>query len=180
MDYSTVALRQEAYRSVLAGPDRLGDELAERLPALRRLRAEYEDARPVTELPPSVGRLTLRPDAATPPSGARALLTAGRRFARHLVVPPRTGKDVAVSAADARWWTVSALDSAFVQAADRRSYTHHIRDLAAFRGGLLATGRTFVTLWRRWPGLGRDYRSALPRLTGSQTWQRLLGLDAGH
>ncbi|WP_210480566.1 glycosyltransferase [Naasia sp. SYSU D00948] len=180
MDYSTFALRQEAYRSILAGPDRLAAELGERLPALRALRSGYEDGRAVDSLPAGVRRLTLRGAEGAEgaePGAARALLLAARRFGRHLLVPPRARGDVAVSAREARWWAVSALDRVYVEAGDRRSYTHHTRDLGAFRTGLRETVSSFVTMWRRWPSLRRDYREALPRLTSADTWRRLVGLD---
>ena len=180
MEYSTVALHHKAIEDFLAGPEHLFDLLRGALPAVRELRAGYDDARirpSAKEFPaPSFDAVRIE-NLLDPPVhpmaiAKRALSTVGH----HLRAPDpdaRARPQINVPARNARWFLLGTLDSATVSNADGSGVAFRTRDPEQFRALL---GRT-VALYRRlvadWARTSRSYRAAVPELTSVDAWRRV-------
>jgi galactofuranosylgalactofuranosylrhamnosyl-N-acetylglucosaminyl-diphospho-decaprenol beta-1,5/1,6-galactofuranosyltransferase len=181
MEYSTVALHHRAIEDFLAGPEHLFDLLRGALPAVRELRAGYDDARirpSAKEFPaPSFDAVRIE-NLLDPPVhpmaiAKRALTTIGH----HLRAPDpdaRARPQINVPARNARWFLLGTLDSATVSNSDGSGVAFRTRDPDQFRALL---GRT-VALYRRlvadWARTSRCYRAAVPELTSVDAWRRAL------
>jgi galactofuranosylgalactofuranosylrhamnosyl-N-acetylglucosaminyl-diphospho-decaprenol beta-1,5/1,6-galactofuranosyltransferase len=180
MEYSTVALHHKAIEDFLAGPEHLFDLLRGALPAVRELRAGYDDARirpSAKEFPaPSFDAVRIE-NLLDPPVhpmsiAKRALSTIGH----HLRAPDpgaRARPQINVPARNARWFLLGTLDSATVSNADGSGVAFRRRDPEQFRRLL---GRT-VALYRRlaadWSRTSDAYRGAVPELTSVDAWRRV-------
>ena len=180
MEYSTVALHHKAIEDFLAGPEHLFDLLRGALPAVRELRAGYDDARirpSAKEFPaPSFDAVRIE-NLLDPPVhpmsiAKRALSTIGH----HLRAPDpgaRARPQINVPARNARWFLLGTLDSATVSNADGSGVAFRRRDPEQFRRLL---GRT-VALYRRlaadWSRTSRSYRAAVPELTSVDAWLQI-------
>jgi len=183
LDYATVAVRQLAYESVLAGPDALHSELTTRLAQVRGTRAEYAES-------------TLHKDtAAFEPLPATAYFGESREANGPFPID-RSLRDILKSAVPRHWlrrprpdavahpqshlphgtpwWRLPDLDSFLISNAEGSGVTHHVRDRAEFRRLLMSSIRHNLRIRKRWSTLRSEYRSALPRITSVETWRRTL------
>ncbi|GGC64746.1 glycosyltransferase [Hoyosella rhizosphaerae] len=174
LEYSTVALQNQAIEDFLAGPDILFNELPTSLGKIQKIRAEFPDAvvaGSATDLPlPSgadVGDVSL-------PTNAPAKL---KRFGKAVIHNLRPTKDqhherpqLNVATLDARWFLLSQVDGVTVTTADGRGVVYRKRDkkLAAqlFKDAL----RLRRELGQRFPEMQKQYRAAAPTLTSRERW----------
>ena len=180
MEYSTVALHHKSIEDFLAGPARLPASLRDALPAVRKLREGYDDARifssaqqlPMPLFDPVRIEALLDPPVRPLAIGKRALSTVSR----HLRSPrPETRErpQINVSARNARWFLLGMVDSATVSNSDGTGVAFRKRDPQQFRTLLIRT----ITLYRRliaeWNDTAQRYRAAIPTLTSVESWDRI-------
>ncbi|MGH3979048.1 MAG: glycosyltransferase, partial [Pseudonocardiaceae bacterium] len=179
MEYSTVALHHKAIEDFLAGPDHLFGSLREALPAVRELRAGYDDAQilrsakqfPSPSFDPVRVERLLQPPVHPVVIAKRALSTIGH----HLRAPDpdaRNRPQINVPARNARWFLLGSLDSATVSNADGSGVAFRRRDPAQFRQLLARTVALYRRLVAEWAGISRVYRDAVPELTSVEAWRR--------
>ncbi|MBA2470760.1 MAG: galactofuranosyltransferase GlfT2 [Pseudonocardiales bacterium] len=184
MEYSTVALHHKSIEDFLDGPERLFASLRDALPAVRKLREGYDDARifssaqqlPMPLFDPVRVEALLEPPVHPVAIAKRALSTVSR----HLRAPqPQTRErpQINVAARNARWFLLGMVDSATVSNADGSGVTFRKRDPQQFRALLART----ITLYRRlvaeWDVTASRYRAAVPTLTSVESWEQVF---AGH
>jgi len=182
MDYYTVALRQLAYESVLAGPGVLHAELTSRLPQIRAMAASYRESKLVRTLSqfdrfPSTTYIDGNDER---PRGRAVYKFLARNFLRHgLKRPNDTSEDRpdVHLPSSAPWWIVPGFDSVAVTNAEGSGVTWHIRDRARFRNLLWASLTNHLRYRNGWGRLSREYRRDLKRLTSPSAWKATLGLD---
>ncbi|WP_149360320.1 glycosyltransferase [Lolliginicoccus suaedae] len=174
LEYSTVALQNEAIKDFLAGPGILFDELPTSLAKVQKIRAEYPDAvvaGSATDLPlPSgsdIGSVGL-------PVTTPAKL---KRFGRAVVHNLRPAKpahherpQLNVATLDARWFLLSQVDGVTVTTADGRGVVYRKRDRAVAARLLKEALGLRRELEKRFPELQAAYRSAFPELTSRERW----------
>ena len=182
MDYYTVALRQLAYESVLAGPGALHSELTTRLPQIRATAASYRESRLVRSLSlfDRFPRTTYIDTSEERPRGRAVYKFLARNFVRHGLKKPNDTSDVRPDAhlpSSAPWWIVPNYDSVAVTNAEGSGVTWHIRDRAQFRNLLWASLTNNLRYRNGWSRLSREYRRDLKRLTSPDAWKATLGLD---
>ncbi len=179
MQYSVVELRHRALEDVLAGPDRLHDDLPRKLAEVRELRKQFTDA-----------RLEADPDAFPPvrrakprkkdldseiPGRASQYLSALKGSLRQFVATrslSRTHPESALPAMDASWFRLATLDSAVVSMPDGTSAALYQREPALFREQLRRTVEIHERLHREWPRLAELYREQLGEVTSPQRWEK--------
>jgi galactofuranosylgalactofuranosylrhamnosyl-N-acetylglucosaminyl-diphospho-decaprenol beta-1,5/1,6-galactofuranosyltransferase len=180
MQYSTAELRHRALEDVLAGPERLHDDLRTKLPEIRALRQQFEDARTVAdpdafppvkrEKPPRRGK-----EPTQPKGQLGQIITAGLSAVRQFRPPRPLSKrhpEARLAAMDARWWMLSQFDSAVVSTPDGTMSSWHHRDPARFADMMKRTVEIHQRLLREWPTLSRRYKDALPEITSEQRWEK--------
>lgn len=180
MEYSAVALQEMALRDFLAGPERLFPTLPTALPAIRELRGNFDDGRPLdsaTQVPLShLDELAAQTFAAAPTNKiaiakglARGMLHNLRSpDPAHHVVPQRN-----VPSRQAQWFVLSQLDSATVSTPDGRGVTFRRRDPQLFRSMLRQAAAQHRAVAKAWPSLRSRYREALPELTSREAWKQI-------
>ena len=180
MQYYTEAGRLMAQRDVLAGPDALHPMIGTKLPEIRSLAAEFDDAiarkdqdqfPPVhMDKPPRKGRPFSEP--------RRSMLPAwtAKTLAKQLIKPPRRRAEenpqAAIPHLDAKWWRLSAYDSALVSNAEGTQIAWYKRDPRQVREMLAHAIGAHVELHRRWPQLQRSFQDAVERITSFEEWER--------
>jgi galactofuranosylgalactofuranosylrhamnosyl-N-acetylglucosaminyl-diphospho-decaprenol beta-1,5/1,6-galactofuranosyltransferase len=180
MQYFTEAGRLMAQRDVLAGPDALHPVIGTKLPEIRGMASAFDDASakkdpdqypPVwQEKPPRKGRGFSQP--------ARFLLPAwtAKTLVKQLVKPPRPKAkehpQATIAHLDAKWWRLSAYDSALVSNAEGTQVSWYKRDPRTVREMLGDAIGAHVELYRRWPELQRTYRAAVGRITSFEAWEQ--------
>ena len=180
MQYYTETGRLLAQRDVLDGPDALHGNIGTKLPEIRGLAAAFDDARTEKDLdrfpavhvdkPPRKGRPFTQPGRLALPAWT------ARTLAKQLVKPtrPRAAENpqAVIPHLDARWWRLSAYDSALVSNAEGTQVAWYKRDPRQVRTMLAEAVGAHVTLHRRWNALREQYREALPRITSFEAWER--------
>lgn len=189
MDYGTVALRQLAYDSVLAGPESLHAELATRLPEIRRTMADHRETalqKDIRSIPHFPTTLYFGEDPATDtarPRGLRIplflLKTLGRHWFARVPVHAADRPEAHVPHASP-WWRLVGRDSFVMSNAEGSGVTWHVRDRALFRSLLLGSIRRNLRIRRRWASLSERYRRQLPTITSLEAWSSTLGLDGSN
>ncbi len=174
LEYSTVAIQNEAIRDFMAGPDRLFELLPTALGKVAELRKEYPDAVIVpssTELPLASGAGV---GAVGDPGGTLAKV---RRLGKGIVHNLR-GADPAhherpqlnVPTLDARWYLLSQVDGVTVTTADGRGVVYRKRDPRIAKELLAEALRLRRELARRFPDLKSEYRAAHAELSSRKRW----------
>jgi galactofuranosylgalactofuranosylrhamnosyl-N-acetylglucosaminyl-diphospho-decaprenol beta-1,5/1,6-galactofuranosyltransferase len=179
LEYSTVALQELAMHDFAEGPHALFEQLPVALNEVRKRRAEFADGQVLAsakELPlPSMDRVRasrfLKPP--TNPITIGATLVSGLV---HNIMPVRPEHherpQLNVAAQDARWFLLARLDGATVGTSDGRGVAFRKRDPRVFWKLLVTALANHVRLAREFPRLRRQYREALPQLTGPEQWTR--------
>jgi galactofuranosylgalactofuranosylrhamnosyl-N-acetylglucosaminyl-diphospho-decaprenol beta-1,5/1,6-galactofuranosyltransferase len=180
MQYAALALRHEAYRNILRGPDGLHEDMHTRLARSRALMGKFSDGTVIKDreaLPPISTRLGGPAPTNRSKGPGRYLrpLWLARVALRHGLssVPPlaKTEAQAHLTFEDARWWVTPMYDSVLVSNAEGSGATFHTRDPKLFRTMLLRSLRLRMRLIREWPQLREQYRSALPRITSVESWK---------
>jgi len=188
MQYYPIALRHQALRDILSGPEHLRATLATAMPRARELASSFSETRVHRDSEATVrarrGRLVFKavthPDLVAPTGLSLRWQTASALVRQWLHRPgddQQAQPEVEFSKADAFWWRIARYDSAIVSAADGSGKNVYRRDRARHRRMLRDSLRLHRELRRRWPRLSADYRSALADLTSVQSWGRMFEGD---
>ena len=177
LEYSTVAIQNEAMKDFLAGPEQLFDILDTALPRINKLRKNYSDAQVLSsasDLPAPSGGPAGLTNIPTKPLIKIKTLTQGllnnARFAdaRHHHVP-----QVNLPPIEARWFSLSRVDGATVTTADGRGVVYRKRD----RGQMIALAKDSARLQKevaaRFDEMRTRYRAAHPELTSKEAWAKI-------
>jgi galactofuranosylgalactofuranosylrhamnosyl-N-acetylglucosaminyl-diphospho-decaprenol beta-1,5/1,6-galactofuranosyltransferase len=188
LQYSTVVVQQKAMRDFEAGPLALFDNIGTALGDVAGVRSQWDDAKVIAS-PRELGLPTMSMTKAErflkPPSNP---LTIGRSLIAGLVHNALPAKpehherpQLNLANPDARWFMMSRLDGATVATADARGVAYRKRDPKVFRSLLKESLAEHIRIARNFPRLRREYRAAMPELTGSARWEKVFGIgpDAG-
>ncbi|MGH3444210.1 MAG: glycosyltransferase, partial [Nocardioidaceae bacterium] len=185
LQYSTAELRHLALEDVFAGPERLHEELATKLPQLRELRSRFPDAQtsPDPDAFPAVRRdkPPKRGQDPTQPKGKVGQLLAAATSAARQALPIRRlateHPEALLAAMDAKWWMVAQFDSVVVSMPDGTSASWHQRDRDEFADLLRRTVEIHQRLLREWPSLSRRYRESLDDIVSPERWRKTFDAD---
>ncbi|AIU31441.1 Glycosyltransferase [Corynebacterium ulcerans] len=186
LEYSTVAIQNEAMKDFLAGPDQLFDILESSLPRIAAIRKTYSDAvvlPTAADLPkptgiPGVpirdigGRLAPIKKAVWLAKGLKHSLSKENKD--HHEVPQAN-----LSPIEARWFSLSRLDGATVTTADGRGVVYRKRDLEQAKELLKESRRLQKEVAENFDRLRSEYRAAHTRLTSREAWSEIFagGVD---
>ena len=181
MQYSTAELRLLAIEDVLQGPAHLHPSIGTRLADVRAIRSAYPDAqaKPHSDSFPQV-KLAKPPRRGgrdesvreSPLVQLKLAALGGLRQFRPVKALARKHPEVRLSAAEARWYTLAARDSAIVSTTDGAGASWYRRDPKQFRRLLKRTVIAHEELAREWPRLAREYRRALDDVTSPSAWEK--------
>ena len=180
MQYYTEAGRLMAQKDVLDGPDALHPSIGTKLPEIRAMAASFDDAAakkdpelypPIhVDKPPRKGRPFSEPH--------RLLLPAwtAKTLVKQLVTSPKQraaeNPQATIPHLDAKWWRLSAYDSALVSNAEGTQVSWYKRDPRQVREMLAEAITAHLALHRGWNTLRDRYREAAPRITSFEAWER--------
>lgn len=177
LEYSTVAIQNQAMDDFLAGPEHIFSILESALPDVHRLRKEYSDAIVLpgaTALPTPSGRKAVyRPPVKLPAIGVRLSRGVVQQLKQadpvHHEIP-----QLNVATQDARWFLLCLVDGVTVTTADGRGVVYRKRDRAQMFSLLTGSLRRQFLLLRKFNKMRKIYRNALPTLTSKQKWETVL------
>ncbi len=180
MEYSTMAIQLEAMKDFLAGPDQLFDILESSLPRIAEIRKGYSDAviiESADQLPPATGA----PGVPTRNIGGRL----GKikkipwliKSAKHLVSKEDRAHHEApqlnLTPEEARWFTLSRVDSATVSTAGGTGVAFRKRDRELAKELVTSTRELLNEIEDNFDDLRTEYRAALPELTSRESWRKV-------
>ncbi|MBD0022262.1 glycosyltransferase [Gordonia pseudamarae] len=182
LEYSTVAIQNEAIRDFLAGPDHIRSLLPTALPKVAAMRKEFPDAVVLPSaqaLPRTSGEATHLGvnEPKNPITKVRALAGAVRNNLRpadprHHEVPQANYPPI-----EARWFSLGRVDGVTVTTADGRGVVYRQRD----RDKMIALARESAALvkevYDRFPEMREAYRGAHADLTSKESWADVFGID---
>ena len=180
MEYSTMAIQIEAMKDFLAGPDQLFDILESSLPRIAKLRSNYSDAVIIDsadQLPPPTGapgvptqniggRLAKIKKIPWAVKGLKHLLS--KEDPRHHEVP-----QLNLTPDEARWFTLSRVDSATVSTAGGTGVAFRKRDRDLARDLVEQTRELLSDIEDNFDEMRTEYRKALPELTSRESWRKI-------
>lgn len=177
LEYSTVAIQNEAMKDFLAGPEHLFDILESSLPRINALRKSFPDA----VVLPSAGDLPKPsgiPGIPTKDVGgrlgklkkvgwlAKGLLHSVRtENSEHHAVPQAN-----LAPLEARWFSLSRLDGATVTTADGRGVVYRQRDRDKAKALLEESWELQKQVEERFEQMQARYRAAYDDLTSRKAW----------
>ena len=180
MEYSTMAIQLEAMKDFLAGPDQLFDILESSLPRIAAIRKEFPDAVIIDSA-----------DQLPAPTGAPGVPTrnvGGRlgkikkipwliKSAKHLVTKEDPAHHEApqlnLTPEEARWFTLSRVDSATVSTAGGTGVAFRKRDRELALELVKSTRELLKEIEDNFDDLRAEYRAALPELTSRESWRKV-------
>ncbi|WP_411709009.1 glycosyltransferase [Corynebacterium sp. LaCa116] len=180
MEYSTMAIQLEAMKDFLAGPDQLFDILESSLPRIAEIRKGYSDAviiESADQLPPATGA----PGVPTRNIGGRL----GKikkipwliKSAKHLVSKEdrvhHEAPQLNLTPEEARWFTLSRVDSATVSTAGGTGVAFRKRDRELAKELVTSTRELLNEIEDNFDDLRAEYRAALPELTSRESWRKV-------
>ncbi|GAB18802.1 galactofuranosyltransferase [Gordonia effusa NBRC 100432] len=182
LEYSTVAIQNEAIRDFLAGPDHIRSLLPTALPKVAAMRKQFPDAvvlESAQSLPKTTGEATALGvnEPANPIAKVRSLAAAVLNNIRpadprHYEVPQANYPPI-----EARWYSLGRVDGVTVTTADGRGVVYRQRD----RDKMIALARESAALIKelkaRFPEMREQYRGAHDDLTSKESWARVFGID---
>ncbi|MGF3055824.1 glycosyltransferase [Microbacterium sp. YY-01] len=182
MQYYPVALRNQALRDVLSGPQHMAKNLRTAMPQARAVAADYPETvvhrdrgKPLTSRRGRQVFKRLREHQFDSPTGLRLRLFTARTLINHWLHKPQQHNlerpEVEFGKGDAHWWRLPQYDSALVSAADGSGKNVYTRDRDKFRAMLRESVRLHAALRRRWPKLQAEYRRALADMVSPEAWQ---------
>lgn len=177
LEYSTVAIQNEAMKDFLAGPEHLFDILESSLPRINALRKSFPDA----VVLPSAGNLPKPsgiPGVPTKDVGGRlGKLKKVGWLAKGLLhsVRPENSEHHEVPQAnlaplEARWFSLSRLDGATVTTADGRGVVYRQRDRDKAKALLEESWELQKQVEERFEQMQARYRAAYDDLTSRKAW----------
>jgi len=180
MEYSTMAIQLEAMKDFLAGPDRLFDILESSLPRIADIRKGYSDAviiESADQLPPATGA----PGVPTRNIGGRLgklkKIPWLLQSAKHLVSKEDRAHHEApqlnLTPEEARWFTLSRVDSATVSTAGGTGVAFRKRDRDLAKELVQSTRELLKEIEENFDDLRAEYRAALPELTSRESWRKV-------
>ena len=180
MQYFTETGRVMAQHDVLQGPQILHEIIGTRLPEIRAMASNFDDAVAKKDLddypevhmhkPPRRGRPLNQPRRALLPVWtAKTLLKQVAKAPRERAA---RNPEAVIAHQDAKWWRLSAYDSALVSNAEGTQISWHRRDPRKVRDMLAQAIGTHAELWRRWPELRREYQEAAQEITSFAAWEK--------
>nr|WP_024801284.1 glycosyltransferase [Nocardia sp. BMG51109] len=180
LEYSTVAIQNQAIRDYLAGPDRLFQLLPTALGSVAQMRKDFPDAVTVpssTELPLPSGADV---GAVGEPGNPIAKIVRLAKGVLHNLRPARSEHhdrpQLNVPTLDARWYLLSQVDGVTVTTADGRGVVYRKRDPRQAWGLFKEAMRLRRELAARFPSMREQYRAAHPRLTSTAAWENAFGI----
>ncbi|MDR7185340.1 galactofuranosylgalactofuranosylrhamnosyl-N-acetylglucosaminyl-diphospho-decaprenol beta-1,5/1,6-galactofuranosyltransferase [Microbacterium trichothecenolyticum] len=182
MQYYPVALRHQALRDVLSGPQHMRANLATAMPHARAVAKDFaetvvhrDNGVPLRSRRGRVVFKTPRRNELDNPTGFRLRLFTATTLVSHWFHKPRPENvhqpEVEFGKGDAYWWRLPSYDSALVNSADGSGKNVYTRDRRQFRSMLLESVRLHLRLQREWPRLAARYRSAGAELTSQAAWR---------
>ncbi|MBH0082834.1 glycosyltransferase [Salinibacterium sp. SWN167] len=179
LQYYPVALRLQAMRDVLAGPEHLHEMMPNRLAELRAWAADYPEMAvyDAAAAPKSLeGRLSYPPTDGKGPRGAALALFTVRAALRHwfartpqaLVEQPKER----LSKRDATWWRLPGFDSVLVDTADSQGSSWYRRDRTRFRSLMAESIRLNRQIGQNWDELRNRYRQQASDITSPEVWKQ--------
>ena len=180
MEYSTIAIQNEAMKDFLAGPDQLFDILESSLPRIQGIRKGFSDAQVLpsaADLPAATGA----PGVPTNKLGGRLAKIKKIPWAAKSLLHLRKPEDRAhweapqlnLTAEEARWYTLARVDSATVSTAGGTGVAFRKRDKELAKTLLDEQKRLRAEIKDRWAELKRTYREARPELTSHENWKKI-------
>ena len=180
MEYSTIAIQNEAMKDFLAGPDQLFDILESSLPRIQEIRKGFSDAQVLpsaADLPAATGA----PGVPTNKMGGRLAKIKKIPWAAKSLLHLRKPEDRAhweapqlnLTAEEARWYTLARVDSATVSTAGGTGVAFRKRDKELAKTLLDEQKRLRAEIKDRWAELKRTYREARPELTSHENWKKI-------
>ncbi len=180
MEYSTMAIQIEAMKDFLAGPDRLFDILDTSLPRIAEIRKNYSDAviiESADQLPAPTGA----PGVPTRNVGGRLgkvkKLPWAAKGLKHLLSKEDPAHHAApqlnLTPEEARWFTLSRLDSATVSTAGGTGVAFRKRDRDLAKELIAETRGLLKEIEENFDDLRAHYRAALPELTARSSWKKV-------
>lgn len=180
LEYSTVAIQNEAMRDFLAGPEQLFDILESSLPKVASIRKNFSDAQilpTAADLPrpsgiPGVpirdigGRLAPVKKAVWLLKGLKHSLS--REDSRHHIVPQAN-----LAPIEARWFSLSRVDGATVTTADGRGVVYRKRDREQAKALLQESRALQKEVLQRFDQLRQAYRAAHADLVSRESWEKI-------
>ncbi|MFI5778555.1 glycosyltransferase [Nocardia sp. NPDC051570] len=183
LEYSTVAIQNQAIRDFLAGPDRLFQLLPRALGSVAAMRKDFPDAVVLpssTELPFASGSDVGA--VGEPPNPIAKIVRLGKGVLHNLrpAKPEHHERpQLNVPTLDARWFLLSQVDGVTVTTADGRGVVYRKRDprqaLALFKEAM----RLRKELAARFGEIRAQYRAAHPYLTSTAAWENAFGIHTG-
>ncbi|GAB2658653.1 glycosyltransferase [Gordonia jinhuaensis] len=182
LEYSTVAIQNEAIRDFLAGPDHIRDLLPTALPKIAAMRKVYPDAvvlPSATVLPRTSGEATHL--GVTPPTTPLAKLKSLAAVVvnnirpadpKHHLVPQANYPPI-----EARWFSLGRVDGVTVTTADGRGVVYRQRDRDKMVALARETWALHKELAQRFDSMRTLYRDAAPELASAESWKRVFGID---
>ncbi|GAA4521598.1 glycosyltransferase [Brachybacterium paraconglomeratum] len=180
MQYYTEAGRLMAQQDVLDGPDALHPSIGTKLPQIRGMAADFDDAvaRKDQDLYPPV-HIDKPPRKGRPFSQPHRLMLpvwTAKTLAKQLLKPtqPRSAENpqAVIPHLDAKWWRLSAYDSALVSNAEGTQVAWYKRNPQQVREMLSEAITAHLELHRRWNELRDSYREASSRITSFDAWEQ--------
>ncbi|WP_255450124.1 glycosyltransferase [Skermania sp. ID1734] len=179
LEYSTVAIQNQAIRDFLAGPQHIAAILPTALGDVHAMRKKFPDAvivKSSTELPPASGAEV---GAVGEPANPLAKVARLGKGIVHNLKPAHPEHherpQLNVPTLDARWFLLSQVDGVTVTTADGRGVVYRKRDPRKAAALLKEAVRLRRELAQRFPGLVDDYRAAHAELTSAQRWEQVFG-----
>ena len=180
MEYSTMAIQIEAMKDFLAGPDHLFDILDTSLPRIAEIRKNYSDAviiESADQLPAPTGA----PGVPTRNVGGRLAkvkkLPWAAKGLKHLLSKEDPAHHAApqlnLTPDEARWFTLSRVDSATVSTAGGTGVAFRKRDRDLAKELIVETRSLLKEIEENFDDLRAQYRAALPELTARSSWKKV-------
>ncbi|MFE3441838.1 glycosyltransferase [Nocardia sp. NPDC059180] len=181
LEYSTVAIQNEAIRDFLAGPEGLFDLLPSALGKIHAMRKEYPDAVVLpssTALPlPSHHSVGAVGEPGNPLAKvARLAKGVVHNFRKADPVNHETPQ-LNVPTLDARWFLLSQVDGVTVTTADGRGVVYRKRDPRKAAALFKEAMRLRKELTARFPEMQQRYRAAHAELTSAAAWEQTFGVS---
>ena len=180
MEYSTMAIQVEAMQDFLKGPDQLFSILESSLPRIQEIRKQYPDAQVIgsaADLPAPTGA----PGVPTRNIGGRLgkikKIPWLLKSAKHLVSKEDPAHHEApqlnLTPEEARWFTLSRVDSATVSTAGGTGVAFRKRDRDLAKELVQSTRELLKEIEENFDSLRAEYRAALPELTSRESWRKV-------
>ncbi|MDQ0613308.1 galactofuranosylgalactofuranosylrhamnosyl-N-acetylglucosaminyl-diphospho-decaprenol beta-1,5/1,6-galactofuranosyltransferase [Microbacterium sp. W4I4] len=188
MQYYPAALRIQALKDVLSGPQHMSSNIGTAMPRARAMASGFPETvihkdtgAPVRSWRGRQVFKRLKAHTYDSPTGlALRWFTASTLFNHwfHSPLPANVERpEVEFGKGDANWWRVPLYDSALVSAADGSGKNVFVRDRVKFRSLLTQSVRLHARLRRNWRSLQAQYRAALPEMVSEENWRQIIQGD---